>query len=159
MKAIYGALLGLLVATAANAAPVYDVCQKQVESYVTSQLKTTITDVTYEWGADTRTHRGRAWVRTPLCSGAFVFELRGNADDCHGPHYGRIPNYISQVWKYGACRGLEASAPASVPASADTDADTLAHPIPDCPNGYWPVAQYDWRGNFQGYKCEKHNDH
>lgn len=34
----------------------------------------------------------------------------------------------------------------------------MATTVTDCPNGTWPVAQYDIHGNFLGYKCERMRD-
>lgn len=155
MKAIIGALAGLLVSGSAFAGPVYDVCEKQVESYVASELGTTISSIQYEW-PDSRTHRSRAWVRTPKCDGKFVFELRGSYDDCHRAHYGRIPNYISQVWTTGSCSTRAYAAPFAFNVAA---AEQLSTEIPDCPNGTMAVAQYDIHFRFQGYKCEKVSGH
>mgnify|MGYP003394517728 CR=1 FL=1 len=92
----------------AFAAPVTDVCNKQVAAYMQNNVAGNVTGV--QWvsqggGGEGGTETMQAWVTVDSCSGNYVFNMRADSYTCFGQgHYGTIPNYISQVWTTGNCR-------------------------------------------------------
>lgn len=102
------AAMALFVANSAFASwgePVFDVCDKQVRSYIEHNYEGNITSIDWVYDYDDRGSNGsEAWVRLDSCSGYVVFDLRADEMDCTIAHYGRIPNYISRVWATRDCR-------------------------------------------------------
>ena len=121
-----------------------DVCENQIRDYAKTQLDTTVTQISMIDKDADHGQGAEAWVKTPKCDGYFVFNLSASSAECKGKHYGRIPNYISNVWEYGACRK----------GSSEEDEKSVSN-IPTCDVGFMPVPHYSLRFEFQGYVCER----
>lgn len=88
-----------------GSAGVRDVCRKQINAYVEQNLGTTVRSIQFDFDPEDHIRSNNlAWTRVESCSGYVVFRLRANEADCENVHYGRIPNYITDVWTTGDCR-------------------------------------------------------
>ena len=87
--------------------PVFDICEKQIRCWVqrnrdASDPAVDLDNMQIFFSEDS----ARAWARLdcPTTRSNLVFEIRSGRTNCEIAHYGRKPNYITQVWQSGRCR-------------------------------------------------------
>ena len=83
--------------------PHWDVCERQIQCHIEKVIGTTVDSMDIFHDPDGRSDTD-AWVKTPLCSGYFVFDMTSSELNCDIVHYGRVTNYIFRVWATGNCR-------------------------------------------------------
>ena len=97
-RAAIAALCLLVSSTAAQSKPQFDVCERQVESYIINKLGLTIERIKYWWsmpsGLNGHAEPSEAYVYVTNCSGFHHFEIQADFDECQLPHYGTPPDYL-----------------------------------------------------------------
>jgi len=88
--------------------PQFDVCRKQIETYVRENLGQQVTDIifyyVYERRDLLRWDYSKAVVSVSECPGYHYFEVHAIADTCEMlPHYGRQPDYLYYLGAFDGC--------------------------------------------------------
>ena len=87
--------------------PQFDVCERQVERYVTDRLGLTIERIDYWWsissGIRNNVEPSEAYVYVKGCSGFHHFDIRATGEECVLAHYGTPPDYLFYRGATGDC--------------------------------------------------------
>ena len=98
VRAAFAALCLLVSSTTVHSEPQFDVCERQVKSYVIDKLGLTIERIKYWWslpgGTSNQEEPSEAFVYVEGCSGFHHFEIRADLEECQLPHYGTPPDYL-----------------------------------------------------------------
>ena len=88
--------------------PQFDVCLRQIETFVSQHFGQHVTNVEFFYVYERRDLQRWDWskavVRVAECPGYHYFEIMATADTCELlPHYGRQPNYVFYRGAFDGC--------------------------------------------------------
>ncbi len=108
VAASLAASLAACLGVAPGQEPQYEVCRRQIHSYMLDTFGQHVTAIEFTYVYERRDLRrwdySKAVVSVSECPGFHYFEVRATADMCETqPHYGRQPRYLRYLGGFDGC--------------------------------------------------------